>query len=236
MALAAGARTPAVATVTPRCREYLDEKAFAIARAFVGGDWAADARAYVYTEEEAFGDADPPLEAWLELAEAHAALTDEIQVFEGEASLREARRMRHAVPATLNERAARYRAQGGRKVSTDWAVPYPRLREALEDADRIAATFGVTPVATFGHAGNGHPHQHFLAHDAHELETIERAVDATLRHVLSMGGTVAAEHGIGKIKRRWLSLQLSPTQLGLMRAIKRELDPEGILAPGNVFE
>jgi FAD/FMN-containing dehydrogenase len=234
-ALGAGARTPAGAVVNPRCLEYLDEKAFAIVRAFVGGAWAADATAYVYTEEEAFGDAEPPLDAWLELAEAHGALTDDIQVFEGEASLREARRMRHAVPATLNERAARYRPQGGRKVSTDWAVPYPRLHEALQAADAIAATFGVQPVATFGHAGNGHPHQHFLARDAHELETIEQAVDATLRHVLSMGGTVAAEHGIGKIKRRWLSLQLSPAQLGLMRAVKAELDPLGLLAPGNVF-
>lgn len=235
-----GAGATAAPRVAPRCLEYLDEKAFAIARAHVqgnagGGSWAESARAYVYTEEEAFGGAEPALDDWLALAEAHGALTDEIQVFEGEGNLREARRMRHAVPATLNERAARYREAGGRKVSTDWAVPYPRLREGLEAADAIAASFGVTPVATFGHAGNGHPHQHFLARDPHELETIERAVDATLRHVLSMGGTVAAEHGIGKLKRRWLPLQLSPTQLALMRAVKQELDPLGILAPGNVF-
>jgi FAD/FMN-containing dehydrogenase len=221
--------------VSPRCLEYLDAKAFAIARDFVGGAWGRDATAYVYAEEESFDGAEPPLDAWLALAEAYHALADDIQVFEGEPALREARRMRHAVPATLNERAARYRPDGGRKVSTDWAVPYPRLREALEAADAIAATFGVAPVATFGHAGNGHPHQHFHARDAAELETVERAVEATLRHVISMGGTVAAEHGIGKIKRRWLALQLSDVQLGIMRAVKRELDPAGILAPGNVF-
>lgn len=232
---ALGAGSVDVPAVNPRCLEYLDAKAFAIVREFVGGTWATDATAYVYTEEEAFGDAEPALDAWLALAEAHGALTDDIQVFEGEGTLRDARRMRHAVPATLNERAARYRPAGGRKVSTDWAVPYARLREALEAADAIAAAHGVEAVATFGHAGSGHPHQHFLARDAHELEPIERAVDATLRHVLTMGGTVAAEHGIGKLKRRWLPLQLSPTQLGLMRAVKRELDPEGILSPGNVF-
>ncbi|MDF1501566.1 FAD-binding oxidoreductase [Roseisolibacter sp. H3M3-2] len=235
IAAARAARDAGVAGVNPRCLEYLDEQAFAIARDFVGGTWGQDARAYVYTEEESFGDAEPPLDAWLALAEAHDVLADDIQVFEGEANLHQARRMRHAVPATLNERAARFRAQGGRKVSTDWAVPYPRLREALEAANAIAATFGVAPVGTFGHAGNGHPHQHFLAHDPHELETIERAVDATLRHVLSMGGTVAAEHGIGKLKRRWLPLQLSPEQFALMQATKLALDPKGILAPGNVF-
>ena len=87
----------------------------------------------------------------------------------------------------------------------------------------------------YGHAGNGHPHQNFIAHDAAELARIEQVVEATLRHVIALGGTVAAEHGIGKIKRRWLSLQLTPLQLGVMRAMKRELDPGGMLAPGNLF-
>jgi FAD/FMN-containing dehydrogenase len=189
----------------------------------------------VYVEEEAFGDSEPALDAWLALAERHDALVDDIQAFEGEAQLREARRMRHAVPATLNERAARYRAAGGRKVSTDWAVPYPRLAEALGAAEQAAAAHGVEIAAVFGHAGNGHPHQHFVARDAAELARVEDAVDATVRTVLAMGGTVAAEHGIGKLKRRWLSLQLGPVQLGAMRALKRELDPLGLLAPGNVF-
>ena len=49
------------------------------------------------------------------------------------------------------------------------------------------------------------------------------------------GGTVAAEHGIGKIKRKWLPLQASALQFGMMRAMKRELDPQGLLAPGNVL-
>ena len=60
-------------------------------------------------------------------------------------------------------------------------------------------------------------------------------IEATLRHVIAAGGTVSAEHGIGKVKRRWLPLQASPQQLGVMRAVKRELDPHGILAPGNVI-
>ena len=88
---------------------------------------------------------------------------------------------------------------------------------------------------TFGHAGNGHPHQNYVARDANELRRVEAAVEETLGAVLAMGGTVAAEHGIGKLKRRWLPLQLSPLQLGVMRALKRELDPFGILAPGNVL-
>jgi glycolate oxidase len=46
---------------------------------------------------------------------------------------------------------------------------------------------------------------------------------------------VAAEHGIGKIKRKWLPLQMSALQISMMLAVKRELDPLGILAPGNIL-
>ena len=68
-----------------------------------------------------------------------------------------------------------------------------------------------------------------------ELHRIERVVEATLREVIAMGGTVAAEHGIGKLKRRWLPMQASPAQLRVMHAIKREFDPLGLLAQGNVL-
>ena len=240
-ARAAGDVEPAAAAsagggVAPRCLEFLDARAFAIARAEVDPRWAPEAQGYVYVEEESFDDREPPLDAWLALAEAQGALVDDIRVFADEPALREARRIRHAVPATLNERAARHRATGGRKVSTDWAVPYPRLAEALDEAARIADRHGVEIAAVFGHAGNGHPHQHFVGRDPHELEVIERVVDETVRAALALGGTVAAEHGIGKLKRRWLGLQLSPLQLATMRAVKQALDPRGILAPGNVFE
>ena len=143
----------------PRCLEYLDAPAFAIARDYArqlfGGAWGEGAAAYVYLEEEHAGE--PALDAWLALAERHEALADDIQVFEGEGPLHDARRMRHAVPATLNERAAGYRAAGGRKVSTDWAVPYPRLAEALDQSAAIAAARGVEVAAVFGHAGERAP-------------------------------------------------------------------------------
>ena len=64
---------------------------------------------------------------------------------------------------------------------------------------------------------------------------IEGAVEETLRRVLALGGTVAAEHGIGKIKRKWLPLQMNALQISMMTAVKRELDPLGILAPGNIL-
>lgn len=226
--------------VHPRCLEFFDLGAMDIARAAEGRTgWATNATAMVYVEEtgavESHADDELPLDAWLELADAHAALSADIRVYDSPAALREARHLRHAVPATMNERGAARRPFGGRKVSTDWAVPYPRLAEALQMARRFAAEAGISSGIAYGHAGNGHPHQNFIAQDEHELHRIERVVEATLREVIAMGGTVAAEHGIGKLKRRWLPMQASPAQLRVMHAIKREFDPLGLLAQGNVL-
>ncbi len=222
--------------VSPRCLEFFDVLALEIARAAEeSAGWAPAARAFVYVEEVPPPGSDPALDEWLSLAEASSAIVDDVRVYEGETALREARRVRHAVPAHMNERGAARRAHGGRKVSTDWAVPYRHLAGAIARARALAEEAGVAQAVTYGHAGNGHPHQNFIAHDANELARIDRVVEATLREVIALGGTVAAEHGIGKIKRKWLPLQMSPLQVRAMHAIKRELDPAGILAPGNVL-
>ena len=223
------------ASVAPRCIEYFDEQALKIARhSAPEAAIAQDAGAMVYVEEEINDHLDASLARWLELMES-IALDFEPLVFDGEARLREARRIRHSIPATMNEKGGRHRDAGGRKVGTDWAVPYRKLEEAIQTARSLATDRGLEAPVIYGHAGNGHPHQNFIARDARELTTIEDVVEQTLRHILSLGGTVAAEHGIGKIKRRWLPLQMSPLQISMMTAVKRDLDPLGILAPGNIL-
>jgi FAD/FMN-containing dehydrogenase len=222
--------------VSARCLEFFDTVALAVARSAEGDErWAAGAGALVYVEQAVAAGSEVPLDEWLALGQEFGAAEDDVSVYEGDAALRDARRIRHSVPATMNERGARSRSAGGRKVSTDWAVPFRQLKEAISAARRFASEASIEQAVIYGHAGNGHPHQNFIARDATELARIEHVVDATLRHVVALGGTVAAEHGIGKIKRRWLSLQLTPLQLSVMGAIKCELDPGALLAPGNLF-
>jgi len=222
-------------TVSPRCIEYFDDQAITIARSTATGvTIPLGSSTMVYVEEEVADDVDSTLTKWGELLEAVAPDFEPL-VFDGEARLREARRMRHSVPATMNERGGRHLPAGGRKVSTDWAVPYARLGEAIQAARSIAADNDIEQPVIYGHAGNGHPHQNFVAQNREELSTIEKAVEQTLRTVLGLGGTVAAEHGIGKLKRRWLPLQMNALQIAMMAAVKRELDPHGLLAPGNIL-
>ena len=218
-------------TLQPRCLEYFDPVASAIFRARS----EELAPPVVYTEEASATD-QVDFDAWLELAERHNAQVDDIEVYDDPVSLREARRRRHLIPSAMNERSARARQTGGRKVSTDWAVPFQKLPATVAIARRIATQHNLPQPVTFGHAGNGHPHQNWIGQSPDEVGRAERAVSEILQHVVAYGGTVAAEHGIGKIKRRWVPLQLNSLQQRVMRAVKRELDPNGLLAPGNLFD
>jgi glycolate oxidase len=220
-------------TLLPRCLELFDDQAFAIVRGAADDPrWALTARAMIYLEDVA---AVPPLDAWLALTEEHHGMTDDIQVAHSDATLRQARRLRHAVPSFMNDKGAARRQFGGRKVSTDWAVPHELLGVALRHAAEAVAKHDAPTPVVYGHAGNGHPHQNFIANDAAELERINRAVEETLHYVLELGGTISAEHGLGKLKRKWLSLQATPMEIAVMHGMKVALDPKGLMAPGNVF-
>ncbi len=219
--------------IDPRCLEFLDSRSLEIVRGQEGGSqWIGEA--FIYTEQEHAGDEELDFDNWLSLAEELGALSDDLLVFDNDAAIRTARLVRHAVPATMLERGNAFGPAGGRRLATDWAVPYNRLAEALDIARAAAERHGVSLPTVYGHAGNGHPHQDYIARDSGEVEVVERVISETLHHILAMGGTVAAEHGIGKIKRQWLPLQYSQMQLDTMRAIKHALDPKGLLAPGNI--
>ncbi len=240
LAFIAAAREQGDAGGAPRaqCLEYFDGEALTIARSAVGQPgWMASGAALVYLEQAVDADAafDALLERWIAFAESFGVGAGDVAVYDDAAALRAARDFRHAVPAHMNERGSRRHAFGGRKVSTDWAVPYRSLAVAIDVARRAADAHGVAQAVIYGHAGNGHPHQNFIAHDPDELARINAAVAETIHAVLAMGGTVAAEHGLGKLKRHWLEKQVSPTQLAVMRALKATLDPHGLFAPGNVL-
>jgi FAD/FMN-containing dehydrogenase len=114
----------------------------------------------------------------------------------------------------------------------DVGVPLDRLGEFL---DRVPAM--VTAAAPgartflFGHLGDGNVHVNVLG-PADDDESVEEAV---LRLVAACGGTVSAEHGIGRAKARWLSLVRAPAEIAAMAAVKRALDPGELLNPGAVL-
>lgn len=110
----------------------------------------------------------------------------------------------------------------------DTAMPAGRLAEMVERIPALVAA--VAPDAAvwlFGHVGDGNLHVNVTGVDPDD----ERVDDAVFSAVAEAGGSISAEHGIGTAKRRWLPLNRSPAELEAFTAIKRALDPDGVLNP-----
>jgi glycolate oxidase subunit GlcD len=125
-------------------------------------------------------------------------------------------------------------AARGAKVSEDVALPVERLREGLEGFEEIAARHGLAACA-WGHGGEGNVHASVLVDPAREVELqAARAVGEELFElVISLGGSVAGEHGIGWCKRGLLASQWDTRAVAAHEQIKRALDPKGLLNPGK---
>ena len=109
-------------------------------------------------------------------------------------------------------------------------------RFVVEAARAVEARFPGTRVLAFGHLGDGNIHFNVRAPEAAAVDWPEREGAAATRFVHDLvaaaGGSISAEHGIGRMKRAELARLAGPARLGAMRAIKRALDPDGIMNPG----
>ena len=122
------------------------------------------------------------------------------------------------------------------KINEDVVVPVSKLADLVDFLDHTAQTQQL-PIVSFGHAGNGNLHVNLMVHpdDIDEMARARLALDAIMLRVLALGGTLSGEHGIGTEKRRFVPQEIDPTTLELMRAIKRQFDPHGLLNPGKLF-
>ena len=124
----------------------------------------------------------------------------------------------------------------GRPLIEDIAVPRSRLAEAIRGIRLIADRHGV-PIFVFGHAGDGNLHPIIVVEpgEGDLPETAVRAADDIFALALSLGGTVTAEHGVGRLKREWARRELGEDAVRLHDEIKRVFDPLGILNPGSGY-
>jgi len=114
----------------------------------------------------------------------------------------------------------------------DVAVPIGRLAAYARDVrEAIAAVAPSARTYLYGHVLDGNLHVNVLGPPP-EDEAVDGAI---LRLAIGMGGTVSAEHGIGVAKVGWLEADRGRADVAAMRAIKRALDPDGILNPGVLF-
>jgi FAD/FMN-containing dehydrogenase len=163
-----------------------------------------------------------PSEALRALAE-HALQSHDAVLAQSEEQARQLWRIRESIPEAQFT-----------NVKHDVSVAVSRTPEFIERAGRAlqAAFPGALPYV-FGHVGDGNLHYNI---GPESLVAQREAVSAIVyRTVDELGGSISAEHGLGQLKREAIRAHKQPIELELMRALKRALDPAGLMNPGKVI-
>lgn len=124
-------------------------------------------------------------------------------------------------------------AASGAKLAEDVAVPVERLLDIVTATVEAGQRHGFQ-ACSWGHAGDGNVHASFLvAPGGVEEEAARTAADDLVLRAVALGGTIAAEHGVGSLKAHRLAAQLGPRLLELQSELKHLFDPKGLLNPGK---
>lgn len=140
----------------------------------------------------------------------------------------------------VREAQAEVQRAAGHGIKHDISVPVSRIPEFLARADAaMQAAYPGHATCTFGHIGDGNLHYNPIeppgweaARWTAETEAVNRIVHDI---VAALGGSITAEHGVGRLRMAELGRYKSPVELDLMRRLKRAFDPAGILNPGKVI-
>jgi glycolate oxidase len=145
------------------------------------------------------------------------------------ASLWQARSVLGAASALIKPHATRV------ATGEDIAVPISRMPETLRAIADIAKRHDLA-CTTYGHIGSGNVHSAFVIdpRDADEVRRVLAASDEIHELAIAMGGTVTGEHGVGFVRAQFMAREHGPA-LAVMQAIKKALDPQGIMNPGKLL-
>jgi D-lactate dehydrogenase (cytochrome) len=211
--------------------EYFDEKTLG----FMREDYSQipeNAKAGVWFEQEVNKlNEEYFLDEWVSLISEFNGDEESAWFAFTEADKDKLKEFRHAISQKINEFISR---NGVKKLGTDVAVPDNKFPDLYNFCKRTAVNSKLNYVI-YGHFGNSHIHLNILP--ANETEYVEgKAVyNAICRKAVELGGTISAEHGIGKLKTGYFMDMYGEETINKMAELKRALDPNMILGEGNVF-
>jgi D-lactate dehydrogenase (cytochrome) len=188
--------------------------------------------AIFFEQETTMASEDVLMDEWLSLLEHHHALGDQSWFATNEPDQAKLREFRHALPVLMNEWFAQHNQK---KVSTDMAVPDDQFADMLRFYQQNLRD-GDLRYTIFGHIGDNHVHVNILPRNDTEAEKAWAIYRTFIRRAVEVGGTISAEHGIGKLKREYLRELYGDKHLHEMAALKRAFDRAGILGRGNMFD
>jgi D-lactate dehydrogenase (cytochrome) len=171
------------------------------------------------------------LDAWSSLITECGGSLDMTWFAQSKKEQKELADIRHDLPDMVNDYIKRKRLT---KVGTDIAVRHERLDDMLKFYKGLLSDAGFDYVM-FGHIGDSHLHVNILPKDANQHQKAKAIYDKFVKKAVSLGGTVSAEHGIGKLKHRYLEMMYGKKAIAEMVSLKKSLDPSCILGLDNIF-
>ncbi|HKJ09967.1 MAG TPA: FAD-linked oxidase C-terminal domain-containing protein, partial [Gammaproteobacteria bacterium] len=228
MNAAAGAVAAIMAQpATPCALEFMDGSAIEMIRSYSQADLPERAGAMLMIEVDGpHACIDEAAEAVADAARAGAV---EVRTAATDAEVK-------ALWATRKALSPALRNVAPKKINEDVVVPVSRMPALIGGLEALSREFGIT-IVNFGHAGNGNIHVNLLVDpdDPAQMANADKCLDRVFALVLELGGTLSGEHGIGLVKRDFVDREIDPVTLDLMRAIKAQFDPNGILNPGKAI-
>lgn len=122
------------------------------------------------------------------------------------------------------------------KINEDIVVPRSKIPDMVRKINSMRNKTGLT-IASFGHAGDGNIHFNIMLDkkNREDLKKAEAAIEELFDYTIELGGTISGEHGIGITKAAYMTKEIGPVEIELMKKIKSLFDPKGILNPGKIF-
>jgi len=217
--------------VSARLIEFFDNKSLELLRNkfpqiplnTCGAIWIE--QEYKYENENAI------ISKWYDLINEYTKFGDLTWTAMNDSEHRKLSEFRHELPLQVYELISQYNSI---KIGTDSAVPsnylkeyYFYIKKQLEESNLL--------YFLWGHIGNSHFHANLLSKNDEELVKAKEVYKNCIAKALELGGTVSAEHGIGKMKKEYLFQMYGTEKIDIMKQIKNSLDPKNILGFGNLF-
>lgn len=214
-----------------RALEYLDSQALSLIREKHPQIPAKAAAALFFEEEVMATTPEKVMDHWFGICQRYGALVDESWFATTPSEQEEFRRFRYTIPVQVNEIVHQLHQT---KVGTDFAVPNEHYFDMLKSYRSQLQTSGLL-YCLFGHIGDNHLHINLLPRDEEESKQAWFLYHKIATQVIRWGGTISAEHGVGKIRREYLLAMYGRKGLEEMAQVKKVLDPSVILGRGNIF-
>ena len=218
-------------SVNPMSLEYFDKNALLLIRP----DYPVipeNIEAGIMFEQDIYeNNFDILTEKWADLIEQSGINQENVWFASNLKELEAFRLFRHRIPERVNERVKKNKIP---KVGTDFAVPEGKLAEIVDFCDKEFEKAGLFNL-TFGHIGENHLHANIIASNKEEYDKTREMYARIAQKAVDLGGTVSAEHGIGKLKHIFMEKMVGKEGFKEMAKFKKSLDKAGILGQDNIF-